>query len=47
MKRITKTFKTLSQAEAYQNRLCNQYNLVHLIQAPFFSEAGLYVWEVE
>jgi hypothetical protein len=46
MKRITKTYKTLKQAERYQNRLYNKYNSVQLVSFPRFSEDGEYVWEV-
>lgn len=46
MKRITKKYKTLKQAESYQNRLYNRYNTVRLVSFPRFSEEGEYVWEV-
>jgi hypothetical protein len=46
MKRIKKTYKTLKQAERYQNRLYNKYNSVQLVSFPRFSEDGEYVWEV-
>ena len=44
--RIKKTYKTLAQAERYQNRLYNKYNSVQLVSFPHFSEDGEYVWEV-
>lgn len=47
MKTITKTYKTLKQAESYQNRLYNKYNTVRLVSFPRFSEEGVYVWQVQ
>lgn len=47
MKKITKYFSTMKDAERYQNRLYGRYHRVHLTSAPRFSEAGNYVWEVE
>jgi hypothetical protein len=47
MKRISKTYATLKQAERYQTRLYNRFDSVRLIRSPMFSESGLYVWEVK
>lgn len=47
MKTITKNYKTLKQAESYQNRLYGQYNTVQLVKSPLWSEAGIYVWQVK
>jgi len=47
MKRITKVFDTLKQAEQFQNRLYDKYNHVRLVSSPTFSEDGTYVWEVK
>jgi len=47
MTTISKRFDTLKQAEGYQNKLYEQYNSVQLIQAPTFSEEGLYIWRVD
>lgn len=47
MKRITKKFKTLKQAERHQNFLYNLYDHVRLIEFPSFSEEGTYTWEVK
>jgi hypothetical protein len=46
VKTITKTYKTLKQAERYQNSLYNKYDHVRLIRSPMFSEEGVYAWEV-
>lgn len=46
MKKITKHFDTLAQAERYQNRLYDKYDHVRLIDFPRFSESGTYIWEV-
>jgi hypothetical protein len=46
LKRITKRFKTLRQAENYQNRLYNKYTSVKLIRSPLFEEEGDYIWQV-
>jgi hypothetical protein len=46
MKRIKKTYKTLAQAERYQNRLYGKYSSVQLVSFPRFSEDGQYIWEV-
>jgi hypothetical protein len=46
-KTIRKTFKTLKQAEAHQNRLYGKYDRVTLVRAPRFpAEAGIYEWRV-
>ena len=47
MKRIVKVFKSLEQAENFQDNLYNEYNSVQLVQAPLFSEDGTYIWEVK
>ena len=54
MKKIIKNYKTLKQAETYQNRLYNKYKTVRLVAVPpptgrrwLFSEEGQYVWEVQ
>jgi hypothetical protein len=47
MKRIKKIYKTMKQAESYQNRLYNRYESVRLVSFPRFSEDGEYVWEVK
>lgn len=47
MSKITKQYKTLKQAERYQNRLYGKYNHVRLVQWPSFTEAGTYTWEVK
>lgn len=47
MQTITKSYGTLEQAEAYQNRLYSQYDHVRLVRFPRFGEAGQYVWEVK
>ena len=46
MRILGRHFETLRQAEAYQMRLYNKYERVRLVQAPRFTEAGRYVWEV-
>ncbi len=43
---ITKYFKSLIQAERYQNRLYNRYDSVQLVKSPRFSEDGYYSWLV-
>jgi len=43
---IRKYFRTLKEAERYQNRLYNKWYAVRLISAPIFSESGTYVWDV-
>jgi hypothetical protein len=46
LKRITKTFKSLKEAENYQNKLYNKYNHVKLVYSPKIGESGNYTWEV-
>jgi hypothetical protein len=46
MKTITKHYKTLKQAERYQNLLYNKYDIVRLVRSPFFGEEGNYTWQV-
>lgn len=46
MKIITKKYKTLKQAERYQNSLYNKYHSVKLVKFPSFSEDGIYQWQV-
>jgi hypothetical protein len=45
-KRIVKTYKTLRQAERYQNLLYNKFDSVKLVRSPMFTEYGIYAWEV-
>lgn len=47
MTRITKSFATLAQAEAYQQSLYNRFDHVQLVNFPRFSEEGQYTWEVK
>lgn len=47
MKTISKYYKTMKQAEQYQNRLYNEYDHVRLIRFPMFTEHGTYIWEVK
>lgn len=46
MKTISKNYKTLKQAEKYQNWLYGRYDYVRLVSSPRWSEEGVYVWEV-
>jgi hypothetical protein len=46
MKTITKTFATRGEAEAFQNSLYDLYDVVNLVRAPRFTEAGVYEWSV-
>ena len=46
MKQITKYFKTMKQAERYQNALYKKYNHVELISFPIYWESGAYIWEI-
>ena len=46
MSTITKHFKTMKQAESYQNKLYNVFPYCVLISFPIFSEEGTYTWEV-
>jgi len=43
---VSKYFKTQKQADTYQFRLYNRYDVVRLHRAPRFQEEGHYVWEV-
>ena len=43
---IRKTFKTMKQAENYQQKLYNKYNRVKLVTNPLYQESGLYIWVV-
>lgn len=46
METITKYFKSLKQAERYQNSLYNKFPYVVLSSFPLFSEEGQYTWEI-
>jgi len=46
MQTISKQFKTMKQAEKYQNSLYNKFPYVRLITFPIWSEEGRYIWEV-
>jgi len=46
MQTIQKRFKTIKQAEKYQNNLYNKFPYVRLFICPMWSEEGLYIWEV-
>jgi hypothetical protein len=43
---VSKIFKTIKQAERYQNSLYNKFPYVCLITSPIWSEEGVYTWEV-
>ncbi len=43
---IRKQYKTLKQAERYQNLLYGKWDSVQLVAAPLFSEDGVYIWKV-
>jgi hypothetical protein len=47
MRVIRKEFKTLKQAERYQNQLYNRFESVQLVGFPRFSEDGIYTWNVK
>lgn len=47
MKQITKVFKTMQQAERFQNALYNKYKKVVLISFPIYWTTGTYTWEVK
>ena len=47
MKRITKRYETMKQAERYQNRLYGKFGYVRLVRSPLSGESGDYVWEVK
>lgn len=46
MQTISKRFKTIKQAEKYQNSLYSKFPYVQLITFPVWSEEGLYIWEI-
>ena len=46
MKTIRKAFKTMKQAERYQQALCNRYNHVELVSFPIYWQSGTYIWQV-
>ena len=46
MNTITKHFKSLKQAEKYQDCLYQNFNYVCLITFPIWSDGGTYIWEV-
>jgi len=46
MMQIKRRFKTLKQAERFQNSLYNKYPSVELIQFPIITDDGEYVWTV-
>ena len=46
MQQITKYFRSIKQAEKYQNQLYSKLPYVRLFSAPLFSEEGQYTWEV-
>lgn len=46
MQTISKRFKTIKQAEKYQNSLYNKFPYVRLISSPIWIEEGLYIWEI-
>jgi hypothetical protein len=46
MRTITKHFRTIKQAEKYQNSLYNKFPYVRLFSSPIWSEEGNYTWEV-
>lgn len=47
MKAIAKKFKTLKQAERFQNKLYDKYEQVKLVAWPGFQEEGWYTWNVK
>ena len=46
MHTIERRFKTLKQAEKFQNSLYNKFPYVRLIYWPLFSEEGSYTWQI-
>jgi len=46
METITKYFKTIKQAEKYQNKLYSKFPYVRLFSFPQWSEEGQYIWEI-
>ena len=47
MQRISKKCKTEEEASKFQEKLYNRWDIVRLIQFPWSSDGGLYVWEVK
>jgi hypothetical protein len=45
--KLSKECQTIKSANRYQNKLYAHYDYVRLIQAPRFTEAGNYIWEVK
>ena len=43
---ISRTLKTVQQANRYQWKLYQQWDSVQLVSFPVFSESGQYVWAV-
>jgi hypothetical protein len=46
MTTISKYFKSIKQAEKYQNSLYNKFPYVRLVTSPIWSEEGKYIWEI-
>lgn len=46
MKTISKTCKTMKEAEVYQNAFYKMYHYVELVSFPMYDECGIYVWKV-
>lgn len=46
MIQIERFFKTIKQAEKFQNRLYSKYPYVQLVSFPRFSEEGQYIWDI-
>lgn len=46
MQTISKIFKTIKQAEKYQNSLYIKFPYVRLVSFPQWSEEGQYTWEI-
>ena len=46
MHTILKHFKSLKQAEKYQNYLYENFPYVRLISSPIWTEDGFYEWHV-
>ena len=46
MKQIAKAFKTMKQAERYQQALYNKYSKVELVSFPLYWQSGTYIWVV-
>ncbi len=45
-RQVTASLLTSAAAEAFQNKLYAEHDVVRLVRSPFFGEAGTYVWEV-